>query len=1088
MHRDGAAGLAARGREAGVTFRYGAPVDRILLRDGDESARCAGVRLAGGERRRGRRRRRATPTCPVAYRTLLPGARRRRVRPPRALLAVVPWCGTPACGALRRAGAAHHNIHFGARVGRRLPRAPRTTASPHARSVDPRHACRRSTTPALAPAGLLRRSTCSSRCPTSTGASTGPASGTACATTCSRTGRRARLPDRRRGRAARRPDSTGRPGHGAGHAVRAWPHTLLPDRPVPARATSTGACRGWCSSGSGTVPGVGVPMVLVSGRWPPQRVERTGAAGGRGSDGRDGDRVTLEAVLRAAAAQLNKRHGTTYYWSTHAAAPRRSATTCTRSTASAATPTTSSTTSAPAPSPTSERGRCADFGDRFFADLAAGRVRRPGAQGGRPHRARLRPSTRTASVASCARWRWTSPSTAYETWDDLLVYMDGSAAVIGEMMLPILEPSIRAAARHRARDLGRRLPAHQLPARRRRGPRPRPRRTCRRRTCAASAPTLRRARATPELVEPHALRDRPLPRRCTGRPTSASPCCRPRRPAASRAARLLYCRILDAHRGARTTTCSPGGRGCRPGRRRRWWRGRSVAERSAVPDGRRRGGGRSPRVGDGGHARSPAGGATGGGRSRRWSSGLGRDEHRCRRRRRWGRAPGALAAAAVLPATALVEAAGTATGCPSGATATPARSARRSAGCRSSSRWRGWRWRCRAVRPPTRHWDGVDTVATRRCSAPRRWPRGTSSSIRRWSARATGAGPPAGATAASRSPTSSAGLRRAWRVMGVLEALLPIEADEAPTGARRRSTAAWPRWRPSASPPSSATRWSPLAGALAMLPIAGAAAARVLGGGPVAEVVVVGGGVGGLAAAIRLPRRRPRRASCSNATSTRAASSPCSRATASPSTLGPSLLTLPHVFDEVLRVAGARLDDEVDAGAARPPVPLPLDRRHRRRRPRPRGDRRGVERWSPGSGAAWRRFDERAGGSGRSASARSSPARWTAWRRCAGSVRRATSSRSTRCARWRARPPRRSTIRACGSGLGRYATYSGSFAHRAPATLACIPAIERGTACWYPMAGWARCADARARGERGDGRRVAEPPPTWRGSRRPATR
>ena len=28
----------------------------------------------------------------------------------------------------------------------------------------------------------------------------------------------------------------------------------------------------------------------------------------------------------------------------------------------------------------------------------------------------------------------------YETWDDLLVYMDGSAAVIGEMMLPILEP------------------------------------------------------------------------------------------------------------------------------------------------------------------------------------------------------------------------------------------------------------------------------------------------------------------------------------------------------------------------------------------------------------------------------------------------------------------------------------------------------------------------------------------------------------------------------------------------------------------------------------------------------------------------
>ncbi len=41
----------------------------------------------------------------------------------------------------------------------------------------------------------------------------------------------------------------------------------------------------------------------------------------------------------------------------------------------------------------------------------------------------------------------------YETWDDLLVYMDGSAAVIGEMMLPILEPLDASAASH-ARDLG----------------------------------------------------------------------------------------------------------------------------------------------------------------------------------------------------------------------------------------------------------------------------------------------------------------------------------------------------------------------------------------------------------------------------------------------------------------------------------------------------------------------------------------------------------------------------------------------------------------------------------------------------------
>ena len=41
--------------------------------------------------------------------------------------------------------------------------------------------------------------------------------------------------------------------------------------------------------------------------------------------------------------------------------------------------------------------------------------------------------------------------TSYDTFDDLLDYMDGSAAVIGEMLLPILEPSSDAALPH-ARD------------------------------------------------------------------------------------------------------------------------------------------------------------------------------------------------------------------------------------------------------------------------------------------------------------------------------------------------------------------------------------------------------------------------------------------------------------------------------------------------------------------------------------------------------------------------------------------------------------------------------------------------------------
>jgi 15-cis-phytoene synthase len=43
---------------------------------------------------------------------------------------------------------------------------------------------------------------------------------------------------------------------------------------------------------------------------------------------------------------------------------------------------------------------------------------------------------------------------AYGTYDDLLEYMDGSAAVIGEMMLPLLDPIDRDAALPGARALG----------------------------------------------------------------------------------------------------------------------------------------------------------------------------------------------------------------------------------------------------------------------------------------------------------------------------------------------------------------------------------------------------------------------------------------------------------------------------------------------------------------------------------------------------------------------------------------------------------------------------------------------------------
>ncbi len=99
------------------------------------------------------------------------------------------------------------------------------------------------------------------------------------------------------------------------------------------------------------------------------------------------------------------------------------------------------------------RGKAlADFGQRFFEDLASGRSDDPVLKAV-VHTVRafdidpdcfrrfLRSMTMDLSV------------TSYPSFEDLLDYMDGSAAVIGEMMLPILEPSSPEALGP-ARDLG----------------------------------------------------------------------------------------------------------------------------------------------------------------------------------------------------------------------------------------------------------------------------------------------------------------------------------------------------------------------------------------------------------------------------------------------------------------------------------------------------------------------------------------------------------------------------------------------------------------------------------------------------------
>jgi 15-cis-phytoene synthase len=93
-----------------------------------------------------------------------------------------------------------------------------------------------------------------------------------------------------------------------------------------------------------------------------------------------------------------------------------------------------------------------DFGDRFFADLDAGD------SDDEVLKAVVHTVKAFTIEPDCFR-RFLDSMTmdltvsGYEAFDDLLEYMDGSAAVIGEMMLPILEPSSPAAHPH-ARDLG----------------------------------------------------------------------------------------------------------------------------------------------------------------------------------------------------------------------------------------------------------------------------------------------------------------------------------------------------------------------------------------------------------------------------------------------------------------------------------------------------------------------------------------------------------------------------------------------------------------------------------------------------------
>jgi 15-cis-phytoene synthase len=148
--------------------------------------------------------------------------------------------------------------------------------------------------------------------------------------------------------------------------------------------------------------------------------------------------------------QLNKRYGTTYYWSTYVLPKvKRHHVHALYGFCRYA----DDIVDDLGPAPSDVRAKAlADFGDRFFADLERGRSDDPVLKA-------VVHTVRAFDIDPDCFRRFLRSMTMdltvdrYETWDDLCGYMDGSAAVIGEMMLPILEPLTPDALPH-ARDLG----------------------------------------------------------------------------------------------------------------------------------------------------------------------------------------------------------------------------------------------------------------------------------------------------------------------------------------------------------------------------------------------------------------------------------------------------------------------------------------------------------------------------------------------------------------------------------------------------------------------------------------------------------
>ena len=175
----------------------------------------------------------------------------------------------------------------------------------------------------------------------------------------------------------RQPGRLGAPGHGGGHPVRAGAH-LRPDRTVPsrqhrARHRQRGARR------LSTVPGVGVPTAMMSGRLAADRITGVVERGHRDAGPSTWrSAVMIRSELDAAGIRdpscatptdvpRTQRRSTAAPSSSPPGCSRpRSARPCTRCTGSPGWPTTSSTTSTPSWTSPNARDRLQPLPTQFF--------------------------------------------------------------------------------------------------------------------------------------------------------------------------------------------------------------------------------------------------------------------------------------------------------------------------------------------------------------------------------------------------------------------------------------------------------------------------------------------------------------------------------------------------------------------------------------------------------------------------------------------------------------------------------------------------------------------------------------------------